>query len=279
MLDLPELVAYERAGQHQLLGQPLLEVRLAKPEVFPPASRPIDVLLGRLVTEVRRIGLKLALGFEGNYSCLFEFGPGSRLDWSNPGSRLSPRLGLLALDFPQGVLELREIPSPKIRSRCRLVSGAELAKIRNSGLDPLSVGPADWLSNLRRHSGPIYSVLTDPACIDQLGPGFAAELLQRAGIFPGESISVLTDEQILRIHHGLWQILQQGLPSTDESPFPGWPSIRNYLQSPWSAPWQPRLSCPACGTSLQRLGRDTSAARYCPVCQPPAGGASAKPQG
>lgn len=62
MPELPDIVVYIEALAKRIQGRPLLHVQIAspfRPRTFEP---PIELLEGRAIAQVRRIGKRIAIG-------------------------------------------------------------------------------------------------------------------------------------------------------------------------------------------------------------------------
>ena len=64
MPELPDVVLYIEALERRILDRPLSGVRLASPFLLRTATPPIRELAGKHVRRLRRIGKRIAIGFE-----------------------------------------------------------------------------------------------------------------------------------------------------------------------------------------------------------------------
>src|ERR1700733_10189960 len=65
MRELPDITAYIAALEPRILGATLERVRLHSVFVLRTADPPIESVNGLTVREIRRIGKRIAIGFEG----------------------------------------------------------------------------------------------------------------------------------------------------------------------------------------------------------------------
>lgn len=63
--ELPDLSIYLEALEQRLVGRRVRRIQMLSPFLLRTAVPPIGSVIGRRVTEVRRIGKRLALGLEG----------------------------------------------------------------------------------------------------------------------------------------------------------------------------------------------------------------------
>jgi formamidopyrimidine-DNA glycosylase len=71
MPELPDLTVYLEALERRVLGRRLERVLLSSPFLLRTAVPPIQSAGGRRVTELRRIGKRIAIGLEGELWLVF----------------------------------------------------------------------------------------------------------------------------------------------------------------------------------------------------------------
>ncbi len=81
MPELPDIVVYIEALEQRVLGHVLQRVRIAGPLLLRTALPPIDSVHGHNVTELRRIGKRVALGFDNGMWLVFHLMIAGRLHW------------------------------------------------------------------------------------------------------------------------------------------------------------------------------------------------------
>jgi len=67
MPELPDIVVYIEALHERILGHRLERVRLASPFLLRTVTPPVQELEGKRVEALRRIGKRIAIGFERDY--------------------------------------------------------------------------------------------------------------------------------------------------------------------------------------------------------------------
>jgi formamidopyrimidine-DNA glycosylase len=123
MPELPDIVVYIERLEERILGQPVEAVRVVSPFVMRTADPPIRAIEGRTVTELRRLGKRIALGFEGDLHLVFHLMIAGRLHWKPRGAKPPGRAGLAAFDFPAGTLLFTEQGSKKRCTQYRHQAG------------------------------------------------------------------------------------------------------------------------------------------------------------
>ena len=124
MPELPDISAYLSALQERIIGQPLNRVRLGSPFLLRTAAPPIADAEGHHVTELRRIGKRVAIGLDNQLWLVLHLMIAGRLHWRAPGAKLAGRNHLAAFDFPEGSLVLTEAGT-KRRASLHVVKGEE----------------------------------------------------------------------------------------------------------------------------------------------------------
>src|SRR5205085_4462153 len=98
----------------RVVGQPILHARLASPFLVRTVTPPLRSVEGRTVQSVSRLGKRIVFAFEGDDLLVaLHLMIAGRLHWKAAGAKLPGKVGLLALDFPNGTLVLTEASSKK----------------------------------------------------------------------------------------------------------------------------------------------------------------------
>ena len=84
MPELPDVVLYIEALERRILDQPLAGVRLASPFLLRTAQPPLGALTGKHVRRLRRLGKRIALGFEDDLWLVLHLMINGRLHWKQP---------------------------------------------------------------------------------------------------------------------------------------------------------------------------------------------------
>src|ERR1700761_1787292 len=138
MPELPDIAAYISALEPRILGRPLEHVRLASPFLLRTTQPPVASVEGRVVSELRRIGKRIAIGVEGDLWLVLHLMIAGRLHWRPSGAKLNGRQNLAACDFPNGSLVLTEAGSKKRASLHIFASEQDMQSVDPGGIDVLS---------------------------------------------------------------------------------------------------------------------------------------------
>src|SRR5512147_1876390 len=98
MPELPDVVVYVEALGERIVGHRLTNVKLRGPFLLRTVTPPMDSLYGRRVTEVRRSGKRIAIGFEGNVWLVLHLMIAGRLHWNGK------RQPVASFEFDNGTL-------------------------------------------------------------------------------------------------------------------------------------------------------------------------------
>lgn len=108
MPELPDVTVYVECIEAKLLGRTLERIRIASPFVVRSVDPPIREIEGKAVRGVRRIGKRIAIGFDEDLWVVIHLMIAGRFRWLKPGAKIPGRLGLAAFDFDNGTLVLTE---------------------------------------------------------------------------------------------------------------------------------------------------------------------------
>ncbi|MGB0102613.1 MAG: DNA-formamidopyrimidine glycosylase family protein, partial [Candidatus Sulfotelmatobacter sp.] len=118
MPELPDIAAYIAALESRIVGQPLERIRLQSAFLLRTAQPPLADVEGRVVSELRRVGKRIAIGLAGldndnDLWLILHLMIAGRLHWRPPEAKLAGRQTLAAFDFPNGSLVLTEAGSKR----------------------------------------------------------------------------------------------------------------------------------------------------------------------
>src|SRR5260370_34230729 len=111
MPELPDIVVYLEALEQRVLGHVLERVRIAGPFLLRTAEPPIDSVQGRKVTELRRIGQRIALGFDNEMWLVFHLMIAARLHWKTKAVVPDGRRTQATFEIGSGTVSMTEYGS------------------------------------------------------------------------------------------------------------------------------------------------------------------------
>src|SRR5271170_4196016 len=200
MPELPDIAAYLTALEERIVGQPLEQVRVASAFLLRTAQPPLSAVEGKKVRELRRIGKRIAFGFEGDLWLVLHLMIAGRLHWRPAGAKLGGRQNLAAFDFPHGSLVLTEAGS-KRRASLHLFEGeAALRSIDPGGIDVLSSDRKTFHDALTVENRTLKRALTDPRILSGVGNAYSDEILHAAQLSPVVLTHKLKPEEWERLY-------------------------------------------------------------------------------
>jgi formamidopyrimidine-DNA glycosylase len=273
MPELPDLTLYADAVERVAVGHRLLRIRLADPFVLRTAVPPLSELQGRTVRDVRRLGKRLVLSFDGDLHLLIHLMIAGRLHWRELVGRglravqLSGKTTLAAFDFSHGTLLLTE-NSTQRRAALHLVRGASgLAAFDPGGIEPLTADRDQFHGALTRERHTLKRALTDPRLISGIGNAYSDEILHRARLSPVMLTTNLDPEHLDRLHHATREVLSQWIERLRVESGEKFPEKVTAFRDGMVVHGRYGQPCLVCGTPVQRIVYADNETNYCPTCQ------------
>jgi formamidopyrimidine-DNA glycosylase len=269
MPELPDIVTYIDALRTRVVEQPLQRVRLASPFLLRSVAPPITAVEGRRVEDIRRLGKRIVLCLTDDLFLVFHLMIAGRFRWERRGAKPPGKIGLAALDFPNGTLLMTEA-SRKKRAALHVVQGTTaLAAHDPGGIEVLDADAAAFRAALVRENHTLKRALTDPRLFSGVGNAYSDEILHAARLSPVKQTSKLTEEEIARLHAATQRVLHQWIAVLHEQfreRFPGAGDITAFRDG-FAVHGRYRQPCPDCGTPVQRIRYAENETNYCAVCQ------------
>ncbi|HWM92245.1 MAG TPA: DNA-formamidopyrimidine glycosylase family protein [Thermoanaerobaculia bacterium] len=267
MPELPEVEVYLDALRSRILDQPLEGARLGNPFLLRTVDPPLSSLVGRRVTDLRRLGKRIVIGFEGEIFAVLHLMIAGRLQWKPRGAKVPGKVGLAAFDFPAGTLTLTEAGSKK-RAALHLVQGEEaLADHDPGGLEILEADLDTFREALVSESHTLKRALTDPRLFSGIGNAWSDEILHRAKLSPFKLTRSLAPEEIEILFRACRDVLREWIERLHSETGGGFPEKVTAMHPKMAVHGRFGKPCPVCGTSVQRLVYADGEANYCPTCQ------------
>jgi formamidopyrimidine-DNA glycosylase len=242
-------------------------VRLASPFLLRSVEPELATLAGRNVTDLRRLGKRLAFGLEGDLWFVLHLMIAGRLHWKSPGAKLSGKQMLAAFDFSSGCLLLTEAGSRK-RAALHVVSGETgLKSLDPGGLEVLDASLEDFAARLARENHTLKRALTDPHLFSGIGNAYSDEILHRARLSPVALTHQLEDDEIRRLFEAVRWTLSTWVEKLRAETAQGFPEKVTAFREGMSVHGRYGRPCPLCGTSIQRIRYAEHETNYCPRCQ------------
>ncbi len=264
--ELPDIAAYLTALEPRVAGQPLLRASIVNPFVLRTADPPLAALEGRSVRRLRRIGKRIALGFDGELWLVLHLMIAGRLRWSETGA--GPARGTLAtFEFPNGVLTLTEAGA-KRRASMHVVAGdAALDTIDPGGIDVLAASLEAFRAALAAENRTLKRALTAPRVVDGIGNAYSDEILHAAQLSPVATTHKLDDAQWARLFAATQATLRLWIDRLGAEARREFPKKVTAFRKEMAVHGRYGLPCPRCGEPVQRIRYADNETNYCARCQ------------
>jgi formamidopyrimidine-DNA glycosylase len=267
MPELPDITVYLEALERRVVGQVLERIRLENIFVLRTAVPPIDSLAGRRVVALRRLGKRIAFGFEGDRWLVLHLMIAGRLQWVDAGAKPKATNALAHLVFANGTLTLTEAGT-KRRASLHVLDGETALQAHDpGGLDVLSCATEAFAAALTRGNHTLKRSLTDPHLFSGIGNAYSDEILHAARLSPVTLTSKLSAAEITRLQAAVRDVLRDWTERLRREAGDGFPAKVTAFRPEMAVHGKFGQPCPACGTTVQRIRYAENEVNYCPRCQ------------
>jgi formamidopyrimidine-DNA glycosylase len=267
MPELPDIAAYISALEPRIVGQPLLQVRLASAFLLRTAQPPLANVEGRIVRELRRIGKRIAIGVDGDLWLVLHLMIAGRLHWRPKDAKLAGRNSLAAFDFPDGSLVLTEAGT-KRRASLHIFSGEEaLRSVDPGGIDVLSSDLNTFRAALTAENRTLKRALTDPRVLSGIGNAYSDEILHAAQLSPITLTHKLKPDEWERLYAATRDTLELWIDRLRTEAQAGFPEKVPAFRKDMAVHGRYEEPCPRCGEKILRIRYADNETNYCARCQ------------
>jgi formamidopyrimidine-DNA glycosylase len=263
MPELPEVEITARRLSRGAAGAAIesaLAPGMVTMKTFDP---PLDVLAGRTVERVRRVGKMLVVD-TGELVLLVHLMSAGRLQLWDSRSSLRDRTSRLLIRLEGGgELRLREFGTQQ-RAWAKLLPVAELEAdeaVATLGPDAYPAPPVEELARLLDQPRHLHPLLRDQRTISGIGRSWVDELLWTAYLSPFQKGSELDDEALERLHAACDEVLGGALDHYEEAIGD---TIPDKLPMPLQVHRRAGEPCPRCGTRIEAIHFKDYVMCYCP---------------
>lgn len=271
MPELPEVETIARELQ-VVVGRRIIgvEVRWARTVAAPDAAVFVRRLQGQRIRTVGRRGKWLVLQLDGGEYLLIHLRMSGQIvlgQEAGAGAVSAVRV-VLALDDGQRLW----FSDP--RKFGRMVLTADPAGVLNGlGPEPLEEGftPQRLGGLLAGRRARLKPLLMDQHFLAGLGNIYTDEILWRARLHPLQSANTLSDQEVVRLHQAIREVLMEAIAgrgsTLQDGRYVGPDGLPGDFASRLVVYQRDGKPCPRCGTPIERMivgGRGT---HFCPGCQ------------
>ena len=207
MPELPDVTVYCEAIARDLLDRRMAQIELRNAFLLRSVDPPPTAFEGRTLREVRRVGKRIALGFEDDHWLVIHLMIAGRLAWSD-GTRTGRARSVLAnFRFEHGTLTLTEAGS-KRRASLHLARGREAWRDSDpGGLEVLDASLEAFRERLTLRNHTLKRALTDPTLFSGIGNAYSDEILHAARLSPVAQTQHLEPAQTAQLHVATREVL------------------------------------------------------------------------
>jgi formamidopyrimidine-DNA glycosylase len=267
MPELPDVAAYITALEPRIIGEPLEHVRLASAFLLRTVQPPLASVEGHVVRELRRVGKRIAFGFDNDLWLVLHLMIAGRLHWRSPNAKLAGRNNLAAFDFHDGSLVLTEAGSTR-RASLHVLSGEDaLLSIDPGGIDVFGSDFNAFRDALIAENRTLKRALTDPRIVSGIGNAYSDEILHAAQLSPIALTHKLEQSEWERLFAATRNTLQLWIDRLRDEANVGFPEKVTAFRKDMAVHGRYGEPCPRCGEKIQRIRYADNETNYCAQCQ------------
>ncbi len=267
MPELPDITVYIEALETRICGSSLNDVRLQSPFLLRTADISFDRIINKKVVELRRIGKRIAIGFEGSYWLVFHLMIAGRFHWKGLSQKAPGKSALIIMTFDGGVLYLTEAGKKK-RASLHLLQGEKNLSLQDPGgmvVDQLDLEAFSKLLTRSNHT--LKRVLTDPHVFSGIGNAYSDEILHRARLSPVKQSQKLSADEIKQLYQATKEVLQEWTNRLRNQCGDKFPEKVTAFHPDMAVHGKYDQPCLTCQSKVQRIRYASNETNYCPRCQ------------
>lgn len=267
MPELPDITVYIEALRERILGAKLESTRITHPFLLRTFDPPLSSLYGLRVVDLRRIGKRVAIGFEGDQWLMLHLMIAGRLHWFPAGATKTGRAALAYFVFDTGTLTLTEAGSKRRASLWVFGSSKQLSEQDPGGLEILESSYEAFRNRLLAENHTLKRSLTDPQTFSGIGNAYSDEILHRAGLSPIALTHKLDEPSVRRLYEAMREVLPEWIERLRVEAGGGFPHDVTAFRPAMAVHGRFGKPCPTCGAPVQRIRYADNETNYCPKCQ------------
>jgi formamidopyrimidine-DNA glycosylase len=267
MPELPDVTVYIERIQSRFGGRKLDGLRIQSAFLLRTYEPPAAEFVSRRLEDVRRIGKRIALCFEGDRVAVVHLMVAGRFRVQSREKQLHKKMALCAFDFGEESLVLNEFAKKKRASLHLMPSWQAALSLSRGGLEPLDAGLGEFAAALRRENRTLKRALTDPSIFSGIGNAYSDEMAFWAQLSPVARTGSLDDEQVERLYVACRQTLLEWTELLRRRAGSDFPTEVTAFHEEMAVHGRFRKPCRVCGTEVQRIVYAENEVNYCPRCQ------------
>jgi formamidopyrimidine-DNA glycosylase len=267
MPELPDITVYVEALERRVVGEELERVRIKAAFLLRTFDPPVDALFRKKAREIRRVGKRIAIGFDEEMWIVLHLMIAGRLAWKERGAKLGGKIALAAFDFSNGCLVFTEAGS-KRRASLHVLRGEDALHSQDpGGLEPLEATSGQFEAMLRSQNHTLKRSLTDPHLFSGIGNAYSDEILHRARLSPLALSQNLRKPEAERLYAATREVLIEWIERLRDLAGDGFPEKVTAFRPGMAVHGRYGEPCPVCQAPVQRIRYADNETNYCPRCQ------------
>jgi len=267
MPELPDVAVYIEALGQRLSGATLVSTRITHPFLLRTFEPPLSALQGRRVVALKRVGKRIAVGFEGDLWLVLHLMIAGRLHWFAPGARKTGRAALAYFVFDSGTLTLTEAGTKRRASLYVFASSKDLALHDPGGLEILAASYEEFRQRLLAGNHTLKRALTDPHAFSGIGNAYSDEILHRARLSPIALTQKLDEASLRRLYDAIRVVIPEWIDRLRAEAHGEFPEDVTAFRPQMAVHGRFGKPCPVCAAPVQRIRYAENETNYCPGCQ------------
>jgi len=267
MPELPDVEVYVEALGARIAGHTLRRVSIRGPFLLRSTAPPVESVQGKVVREVRRVGKRIAMGFEGDLWLAIHLMIAGRLHWRTSAAKLGSRNVLAVFEFDSGVLVFTEAGSQHRAAIHMAVGEAGLRALDAGGIDVLDAAPDAFAAALKSANHTLKRALTDPHLFSGIGNAYSDEILHAAKMSPIALTHKLTPHDWEKLFDATRATLELWIDRLRAEVATGFPEKVTAFRKDMAVHGRYGQPCPRCGAKIQRIRYADNETNYCAACQ------------
>jgi formamidopyrimidine-DNA glycosylase len=262
MPELPEVEIVARRLDAALAGAEVESVLAPGMNVMKTFDPPLEALVGREVTGVRRIGKMLVVEF-GDLALLIHLMSAGRLRIFDKRASLKDKASRVLVRLGDGCeLRLREFGT-KQRAWAKLLPASAVAEdemVASLGPEAWPPPPLEELATALDQPRHLHPLLRHQKDIAGIGRSWVDEILWEARLSPFKKGAELDPEEVERLHAAL-HVLGDAIDHYEQTIGP---EVPEKVEKPLRIHKHEGEPCPRCGTTLEAVFFSEHQTNYCP---------------
>jgi formamidopyrimidine-DNA glycosylase len=259
MPELPDITVYIEALAARIGGARLERVELKSPFLLRSVEPPLESIHGSTVAELRRVGKRIAIGFDNGIWMVLHLMIAGRLHWQRAGGK-----SLAAFVFSTGTLHFTEAGS---QHRASLTLVRDLSALNPGGLEVLDCTLERFQTVLQSESHTLKRALTDPRLFSGIGNAYSDEILHRARLSPVTLTRSLKPDEVVLLLDAIRAVLTEWTNRLRAQAGAGFPEKVTAFRPEMAVHGRFKQPCPVCAAPVQRIRYASNETNYCARCQ------------